>query len=385
MKTRIPFVPIVIAVLASFAISSPALASRFYVVVGSFEEQSTASSFEMSIREMFPEASVIYDKILKMHHVYALETDRFDIAGTYRDHLRNEKGFFDAWIYADFKSVNSTDAAGAYSAPVALELYTGGKVLLDPEQNSYFVIDNKASRSDREDSNTQVPFTFVAKTANGIPIAGKVLLFDNRGEVITAFKTGQVVNLGGDYDKHALKMTFYADGYSPVSRVIDLGRLGNLPDVYLNGQEAWEVKFRAVKLHLGKINLLFDNLFYQQAAVLHPDSREAIDALAAMLKANAGWAIAINAHSADAEKRNFMLPGSSKNVFDLSDAVEKTGSAKHLTKKRAEVLEAYLVSKGVDSHRITALGWGNLDPLLKGEGVKAEVNERVEIGVATSW
>jgi outer membrane protein OmpA-like peptidoglycan-associated protein len=80
-----------------------------------------------------------------------------------------------------------------------------------------------------------------------------------------------------------------------------------------------------------------------------------------------------------------MLPGSSKSFFNLSDAVEKTGSGKQLTRKRAEGLKAYLVSKGVDSDQITALGWGNLDPIMKGEGANAEVNERVEIGVVTSW
>ena len=58
-------------------------------------------------------------------------------------------------------------------------------------------------------------------------------------------------------------------------------------------------------------------------------------------------------------------------------------SAYRLSKKRAEKIMKYLITKGIDAKRLKAVGFGNSKPLFESpiDDIQREANRRVEIKV----
>ena len=99
--------------------------------------------------------------------------------------------------------------------------------------------------------------------------------------------------------------------------------------------------------------------FDTDKAVIKPESMPTVNEIAAMLKANPAIAVSIEGHT------------------------DNTGSPSHnktLSQKRAEAVVNALVNQGIDSQRVSAVGWGQDKPIAdnKTEEGRAK-NRRVEI------
>ena len=97
------------------------------------------------------------------------------------------------------------------------------------------------------------------------------------------------------------------------------------------------------------------------------------------MRANTQSQIVINSHCNPGSKRIIAVPGNGSDPFDLSEAVERSGTDKTLSRARGETLRDYLAENGIDSKRITVMGWGSLDPLVDATGTNTEMNERIEV------
>jgi len=79
------------------------------------------------------------------------------------------------------------------------------------------------------------------------------------------------------------------------------------------------------------------------------------------------------------------LQGYQISVYGYTDDIGTTQYNQKLSERRAEAVRDYLVNAGVDPTMITSTGYGESDPLQKGDSAQARAkNRRVEIGITDS-
>lgn len=362
----------IMAMLASF----PACSSSFYVVVGSFSDESTARELAGSLRTVFNEASIKFEHTRQLYHVYVLETDHFREAEKFREELKWKKAIVNGWILSDAGTADVGQDGDGADAPIRLELYSGNTVLLSSTDNSILTIaKDRGVVKENTRAESETPFRFIARNHAGLSLPGKVSLMRN-GTQISVFRTGEVVSFSGRQEHFTL--VCHVPGFSPEIRSIHLSELGKITGVSQDAKGVWEVKFNISKLMVNKVPLIYHNLFYGDAAVMKPSAKEAVDLLAAVAKGGNGRII-INSHCNPRTTREITMRGSLDQYFEVGDIETKTGSDKQFTRARAETLSDYLVSQGIDRNRISIMGWGSLDMLVKGAEENTDINDRVEV------
>lgn len=358
-------------------------AGPFYVVVGTFSSERRAAEFADAIDGLFHDAAYIFDAQRKVYHVYTRETAVQHEAEEARHAVQKESGFGHAWVFTDFASVGAEGVVLASTSagdPARLELYTGGSVLLSAQDNSYLSYTNGVHASTPQDAHAVVQtLKFFAETTSGVRLPAKVVLMNSHGKALENFKTDALVSFTVKESGQSLTFLCEVPGYSSDIKTVALGRLVDSHDIQKNEEGVWEIRFAVSRVDVDEVKLLYRHVFYRDASVLRRSSRKQIDALVTLLKANPDWRIVINSHCNEGYKRSIKVTRVS--YFDLKDAAEKSGTDKQLTRERAETLRDYLAYQGIDESRITVMGWGSLDMLVKGKEDAAGINERVEVEI----
>jgi len=119
--------------------------------------------------------------------------------------------------------------------------------------------------------------------------------------------------------------------------------------------------------------------FYKDAVIMLPLSKVELDQLAQMMSANPNYKIKIHGHANGSNSRRIIALGPSKNYFDVNGSVEHTGSAKELSRLRAEAVRQYLADQGIDKARVAVHAWGSQDMLVPETSRNAKLNDRVEV------
>jgi outer membrane protein OmpA-like peptidoglycan-associated protein len=116
------------------------------------------------------------------------------------------------------------------------------------------------------------------------------------------------------------------------------------------------------KLEVGLVSVLRNIYFDFNKATFKQDSYNELNKLERMLQQNAGMNVEISGHTDNIGTKNFN---------------------KFLSQKRAEAVKDYLTKKGIDSRRITAIGYGSAKPLASNDDEEdgRELNRRVEFKV----
>lgn len=372
------------AVLVLFAaISVTAQAGPYYVVVGTFSGESTASKFSAALRKVFSGASFKSDNEHKRYHVYLMETSRQLEAEYFLDDIQQSHGFAHAWIYTDLIALShGVDDTAPSSDGIRLELHTGGTVLLASADHSNLSI----RRSYTEKSDTaqvmEKSFRFVAETVTGRGLPAGITILSKSGGAISSFKSDEVVTFASRQSR-VLTLMCKAPGYGTVTRQLDMGNLNGLRDVHRNADGIWEVRFSLTKIKVDDMKLHYNSIFSKDAAVLQPAAKDAMEDLLALLEENSAWKIAIHSHCNAGAKRDIVVRGEG-GYFDLSQARKRSASDKQLTTARSETIRDYLVDHGIDSSRISIMAWGSLDPVVQPDAAKAYMNERVEVSVISN-
>jgi outer membrane protein OmpA-like peptidoglycan-associated protein len=116
--------------------------------------------------------------------------------------------------------------------------------------------------------------------------------------------------------------------------------------------------------------------------LLTPGSERELDELLAMLEENPDYNIRLHGHANGDESREIVSIGQSTDFFTPNKSNAKAfGSAKQLSSLRAELVKAYLISKGIDGSRISAKGEGGKQMIFDSRGTLAGMNDRVEVEI----
>lgn len=120
--------------------------------------------------------------------------------------------------------------------------------------------------------------------------------------------------------------------------------------------------------------------FLNNSNIFHPDSRQELDELAAMMTNNIDYRIRIHGHTNGNDNRNIIEAESTHDIFS-ADASNKQyeGTAKQLSLLRAESVKRFLVQHGIAESRITTKGEAGKQMLY--EGTLASMNDRVEVEI----
>lgn len=414
MKTsfRVRFLSLVMSIVL---LSSAATAAEYYVVIGAFAHESNAKRFTTTVRNFFKGVTYTYNADRQLYYVTAMKTSNKNDARNWSLYLRNEKGFEGAWVLTKLDSENETatssvfaDAGANAQVAYASDNATGFEFSPSDDQSKHAfaasavsksadlnaawttsksvsfipeVKDVKAFRAAHADPSANL-FTFIVEDDRGNVMPSEVMLVDFANiKKLAAFQTGD--NVAIKSTKPEQVVTFVCDrlGYAQETRMFNLSHISRGRDVIKNEEGVWEVRIKLKKMEVNDIAPMNKTLFYKDAAVLEPASQEELEELVTMLKSNPAYKIVLHSHCNPGGKRGLKLTSDESNYFNLDATVEKNGSDKLLTKKRAEVVENYLISRGIDKKRVSIVAWGSVEPIVSSTSKEAGVNDRMEVEI----
>jgi outer membrane protein OmpA-like peptidoglycan-associated protein len=366
--------------LASFFFSSIAFSqsrsideNRFYIVVGTFRNNNNALAYRQTLEAKGLRAAIYKDSLTELNYVHVGNTLRKEDAIGRVLSLRQSSSFRDAWV----KTANiPTDVAVASAAPLTVMVETpAAEVELERPPTTL---------SEYEISNTEI-FLQLYNAANDKMIDGTVEVIDTeRSRLIEKVKGNSYYILPDPKSKSKqLTMIGSVFGYRKVQNEISypIAPSDSLnPNIEMVGTIVM-LRFDMVRYIKGDINVLYNVYFFNDAAIMQPESKYELNNLLEMMQENSRMRIRLHGHSNGNYTGKILTPGENKNLFSLSNAKEGFGSAKELSFKRAEVIKDFLVAGGISTERIEVKSWAGKRPLYDKNSANAKKNVRVEVEI----
>jgi outer membrane protein OmpA-like peptidoglycan-associated protein len=141
------------------------------------------------------------------------------------------------------------------------------------------------------------------------------------------------------------------------------------------------INFDLVRYHKGDIGTLFNVYFYNDAALMLPESKYELNSLLQLMNENPNYRIRLHGHTNGNYSGKILSIGEDKDFFSLEGASQGIGTARDLSRNRAEVIRDYLISNGVDASRMEVKAWGGRRPLFDKNSTNAKRNVRVEVEI----
>jgi len=207
----------------------------------------------------------------------------------------------------------------------------------------------------------------------------------DKSKLLTVVKSNRYLNLPDPKTKSGkISLVASALGYKDVK--LDVGFLTTEQDtiqqnVTLFGSY-FQFSFPLEKMVKGQEFSLSKVTFFNDAAIMTPNSSEQLNAVLETLQDNPTTRIRLNGYTNSNGRGKIIYVGPSKNFFALSsDRIEKTGSAKELSAARAQVIKDWLVAQGISESRVEVMGWGGVKQIYDQDSPHARKNARVELEV----
>ena len=141
------------------------------------------------------------------------------------------------------------------------------------------------------------------------------------------------------------------------------------------------LNFDLVRYHKGDMATLYNVYFYNDAALMLPESKYELNSLLQMMLENPKYRIRLHGHTNGNYHGRIISMGEKKNFFSLDGSKNSIGSAKDLSYNRAEIIKEYLAANGVDPTRVEIKAWGGKRPIFDKHGVNAKKNVRVDVEI----
>lgn len=141
------------------------------------------------------------------------------------------------------------------------------------------------------------------------------------------------------------------------------------------------VEFDLIRYQKGDVNTLYNVYFFNDAAIMLPESKYELNSLLEMMQDSPTSKIVLHGHSNGNYHGKILGLGPEKNFFTMEGAVQGMGTAKDLSQQRAETIKQYLITNGIPENRMEVKAWGGKKPLYDKHSVNAKKNVRVEVEV----
>ncbi|HZY78497.1 MAG TPA: OmpA family protein [Cyclobacteriaceae bacterium] len=222
---------------------------------------------------------------------------------------------------------------------------------------------------------------------NNKEVEGNIEIVDTqRAHLIEEHKSTDTVALPDPHSDSGM-ISFITDvfGYRKVQHEINVKQpvQDSTKEVFNLEGNFYIARFEMVRYHKGDIATLYNVFFYNDAAIMMPESKYELNKLLDMMKSNPRYRILLHGHTNGNARGRIISMGPSKDFFSLKapDVKEGSGSSKELSGQRAEVIREWLIAQGITADRVEVKAWGGRRMIHDKNSNNARRNVRVEVEV----
>ncbi|MBI1768989.1 MAG: OmpA family protein [Bacteroidetes bacterium] len=142
------------------------------------------------------------------------------------------------------------------------------------------------------------------------------------------------------------------------------------------------INFSLNRIRKGDISTLYNVYFFNDAAIMLPESKYQLNSLLELMKGSDKMKITLHGHTNGGGGGKIIYMGPSKSFFAIAKDVKNgSGSAKELSQARAQTIKEWLISQGITEDRIDVKGWGGGRMIYDKNSAYARKNIRVDVEV----
>lgn len=364
----------------------------YYTIVGAFAIKKNATRFNASLRKKGMNSSCNYLPSQNIYYVYTLRDADVAVCLKEMQELRKKPEFGDAWVRYIKGDDSGEDNVNTRIEEEVKPTLAESPVMQTPDTTSADTTSFSGPPLEEKPiipsdqvtlGNTEI-FLKLYNATNQKPAEGMVQVVDTeRSREITEVK-GNTNLMLPDPKSNSGNLSLICDvfGYRKVQKEINYNK--PLADSSFVAREGAQLiaNFELVRYQRGDIRTLYNVYFYNDAAVMMPESKFELNAILDMMNENPNYRIRLHGHSNGNYHGKIIKVGPSGDFFSVrEDAITSQGSAKELSESRAKVIKDYLVANGIDASRIEIKSWGGKRPLYDKNGANAKKNIRVEVEI----
>ena len=361
------------------------LKKGMYLIVGAFNISENAIQYARSIKVKGKSPRVGRYKENGRYYVYAYATqDNLNYARQKRSELRSTSQFYDAWILYVGINLKDFEEKEIQRDMVVIDQPKEIKTEGIKETKTKEFIPPPPVAQDQNLYNFR--FNVInATTLKEVP--GYVTIIDAaRNKAMKSVSTNQIHQLEAPKTQ-SKEIIALCDifGYTKdqTKFIIDNPMASSDKSMISESGGITTVKYELARHKVGEILTMYHVYFYNNSAIMKPDSKFELNSLLGMLKENEKLEIKIHGHTnGNSAGKIITLKEGDNNFFEVtSNNEEGMGSAKELSKTRAEIIMRWLIHQGIDKKRMDLKGWGGKKMIYKKTDQMAGKNVRVEIEI----
>lgn len=384
---KITVLCILLAGICSPILAQRELGSGYYVVVGAYNStrEEIAKNFVEQLKAKGIESSYGFNSPRNLFFVYLKYFTDLKQALVEMKEIRQRSEFKSAWI--------RVVAGDIGSKPEIIE--KPAEVIESTQKTNEPVIAEQKETAEEEEEkiiqyatmtlgNTEVFLSLFYGDKNRV-VEGEIQVFDTeRNKFITRVK-------GNDYlilpdPKSTLgHLTLVCDVFGYRKMQYDINYPLPLTDTIKDYVELMGttivVTFDLQRYKKGDISSLNNVNFFNDAAIVLPESKKELDNLVQLMNENPTYRIKLHGHTNGTFRKKIIVLDPKKNFFTLEGSKETMGSDMELSMKRAETIRDYLVKNGVSADRMEIKAWGGQRPLAPKNSENEKRNVRVEVEI----
>lgn len=390
--------------LSSLSFTDPSpkgeyLQKGYYIVVAAYRigQEKYMEAYVSKLNKSGLHTKYGYDFGRKFYYIYLDYYTDFNESIDQMLKTRKEGGFTDAWVRIMKEGYNPQPVAEVPQNPAGEE-----KVIVVTEEKKEVKTDELVServevkvedpKVEKPVSNTPPPLKeasvlfYTYNPTNSEPIDGEVDIVDGDvARLIQKVKAHEVATLPDPKNKSGkISLIGSSFGFRKVQHNFIPSEVTSekMPEYMEWRDNHYVIKFDLARLHKGDIETLYNVYFFNDAAIMIPESRYELERLLDFMNSNEKYKIMLHGHTNGNSRGKIITMGPTKNFFELtSDVVDGSGSAKELSYQRALVIKEWLVSQKIDEERIDIKAWGGTRMIHDKHSTNARRNVRVEVEV----
>ncbi len=389
-------------------VTSNPLSKGYYIVVAAFHDtqEDLAKRYASKINQGGLHSSFGLDPVRKFYYVYLDQYAEFNESIAQMLKARKQGGFGEAWVrIIKDGSVSVSAVVAKREEPVQKVNHPASEVNATATREVKVEVPKAIEEKKPEPAATEVVENptpkpvYLPQTLNNTPVflslynATNNQVIDGDIEVVDTERTRLITKVKGNTYLTLPNPGTKSGQLSLISSVFGF-RKEQLEINYKNTEadtarayvnlvgNFYMLNFGLSRIHKGDISTLYNVYFYNDAAIMLPDSKFQLNSLLQMFKENPNLKIILHGHTNGSGRGKIIYMGPSKDFFAITkDVVQGSGSSKELSVARAEVIREWLITNGVSDKGVTVKGWGGSRMIHDKNSVHARKNIRVDVEV----
>ena len=376
------------------------LQKGYYIVVAAYRigQEKYMEAYVSKLNKSGLHTKYGYDLGRKFYYIYLDYYTDFNESIDQMLKTRKEGGFTDAWVRIMKEGHNPQPIADLNKNQAEPQPDVSMVTEVKPETKSEELVSERVEvkveepkvekpvSKDPPPLNEASVLFYTYNPTNSEPIDGEVEIVDGDvARLIQKVKAHEVATLPDPKNKSGkISLIGSSFGFRKVQHDFVPAEItpGKLPEYMEWRDNHYVIKFDLARLHKGDIETLYNVYFFNDAAIMIPESRYELDRLLDFMNSNERYKIMLHGHTNGNARGKLITVGPSKNFFELtSDVVNGSGSAKELSYQRALVIKQWLISQKIREDRIDIKAWGGTRMIHDKHSNNARRNVRVEVEV----